>query len=315
MAFKLFLASDIHGSNRCYKKFLNSAKFYGAEVLVLCGDITGKALMFIIKKPDGTYWANYLGNEQDLKTENEMLTLKNQIDDSGFYTYIIEQQDYEKISQDLQTQNNLLMECIHQRMKEWITLANTRMANSGIEVYILPGNDDPFRIDDAFEDSKIAVNPEGKVLTIKDGHEMIATGYANMTPWKAPRDVEDTVLSEKLLTMAKQLLNPETAIFALHPPPYGTTLDYAPLLDETLKPKTVVGQVEVTHVGSHAVRKLIEEYQPLLGLHGHVHESKAVQKIGRTMCFNAGSEYGTGILKGALITISKKIENYAFTTG
>jgi Icc-related predicted phosphoesterase len=316
MTFKLFLASDVHGSSKCYRKFLNSAKFYGADVIVLCGDITGKALIFIIKRPDGSYWANYLGSEYQVKSEHEMLTLKNQIDDAGYYTYIMEQQDYETIRQDSETQHNMLMNCISERVKEWISLTNTRMANSGVEVYVLPGNDDPYGIDPAFQDSKIAVNPEGQVLKIMEGHEMIATGYANMTPWKAPRDIEDTVLYEKLTSLAGQLENPEEAIFTLHPPPYGTSLDYAPLLDETLKPKTVVGQVEVTHVGSHAVRKLIEEYQPMLGLHGHVHESKAVQKIGRTLCFNAGSEYGTGILKGTLMTVSKrKVENYAFTTG
>lgn len=316
MTFKLFLASDIHGSNKCYKKFLNAAKFYGAQVLVLCGDIAGKALIFILKRPDGTYWCNNLGREVVLNSEEQLLALRKEIDDSGYYSYVCDLSEYNTFARDIQKQDSLLMDLIYQRMKEWIELAEVRLQGSDVEVYILPGNDDPPRIDELFERCKKVINPEGKVLKIKEDHEMIASGYVNMTPWKAPRDIEEGELLKKLESMAAKLEHPERSIFALHAPPIGTNLDLAPKLDETFKPKTVMGQIELTHVGSSSVRKVIQVYQPLLSLHGHVHESKAVHKIGRTLCVNAGSEYENGILKGALISLAKnKVENYYLTAG
>ena len=316
MTFNIFLASDIHGSDKCYKKFLNAPSFYGAQVLVLCGDLTGKALVFLVKERDGTYWCDYFGEEVRLENEEKMLELKKKIDDSGYYSYVCERNEFEaELAHDERSKDRLLHGLIHKRMAEWVELADKRLAGKGVEFYMLPGNDDPFNIDEVFEGDHIAKNPEGKVLEIREGHEMIATGYVNMTPWKAPRDIPEEELMKKLQGMASSLRKPERAIFSLHPPPYNTNLDLAPKLED-FKPKTVLGQMEFEHVGSRSVRRIIEDYQPIASLHGHVHESKAVSRIGRTLCFNAGSEYENGILRGVLITVSdKKVENYFFTAG
>src|ERR1700760_1547096 len=59
-------------------------------------------------------------------------------------------------------------------------------------------------------------------------------------------------------------------------------------------------------VGSTAVRKIIEHYQPLLAVHGHIHESGGERRIGDTLCINPGSEANHGILRGYLIDIGKK---------
>ena len=65
------------------------------------------------------------------------------------------------------------------------------------------------------------------------------------------------------------------------------------------------------HVGSKAVREVIEEYQPMIGLHGHIHESYAKDKIGNTPVVNPGSEYGEGILRGFIIDFRDEgVENY-----
>ena len=284
--------------------------------MILCGDITGKAVVFIVKKADGTYWANFLGNQYALQHDKEMLTLKKQIDDCGYYTYICSQEELDDLNGSRSKQDSVLLDLIQQRTKEWVVEAESRLATSGVELYVLPGNDDPLIIDEAIK-SSFVVNPEGRVLEIADGHEMIATGYTNMTPWKAPRDIEDEDLRKRIASMASQLKHPKSAVFALHAPPFGTNLDMAPTLDATFRPKTIAGGVvEIGHVGSKAVRELVQEYQPLLGLHGHVHEAKAVNKIGRTLCFNAGSEYESGTLRGALISMSmEKVENYILTAG
>jgi Icc-related predicted phosphoesterase len=69
-------------------------------------------------------------------------------------------------------------------------------------------------------------------------------------------------------------------------------------------------------VGSTAVRAAIEEHQPLLSLHGHIHESGGAVRIGRTLAINAGSEYGEGVLRGVLVTVGGgKVLRYQATTG
>jgi len=316
LTFNIFLASDIHGSNKCYKKFLNAPSFYGAQVLVLCGDLTGKALVFLVKERDGTYWCDYFGEELRLENEEKMLELKKKIDDSGYYSYVCERSEFEaELAHDEGSKERLLRELIRKRVAEWVELANKRLAGKGVDFYMLPGNDDHFDIDEVFEGDHIAKNPEDKVLEIREGHEMIATGYVNMTPWKAPRDIPEEELMKKLQAMASSLRKPERSIFLLHAPPYNTNLDLAPKLED-FKPKTVLGQIEFEHIGSKSVRKIIEDYQPIASLHGHVHESKGVSRIGKTLCFNAGSEYENGILRGVLITISdKRVDNYFFTAG
>jgi len=68
--------------------------------------------------------------------------------------------------------------------------------------------------------------------------------------------------------------------------------------------------------GSKSVRRAIEKYQPLLGLHGHIHESQSVAKIGKTTCINPGSEYGEGVLRGCIVILGDgKIEGYQMTRG
>jgi len=65
-----------------------------------------------------------------------------------------------------------------------------------------------------------------------------------------------------------------------------------------------------------AVREAIEKYKPLLGLHGHIHESRGVVNIGRTLCINPGSEYGEGIIRGAIVDLAKdKVLSYQLTSG
>ena len=72
----------------------------------------------------------------------------------------------------------------------------------------------------------------------------------------------------------------------------------------------------LTSVGSTAVRSAIEKFQPLLGLHGHIHESKGSIKIGRTLCVNPGSEYSEGVLKGVMMNLDEKgVRSFQFTSG
>jgi Icc-related predicted phosphoesterase len=180
----------------------------------------------------------------------------------------------------------------------------------------MPGNDDAFIVDSVFEGSKSVVNPEGKVVDIGEGFEMISSGYSNMTPWKCPRDVPEDQLAANLETMVAKVKDMSRCIFNLHCPPYGTTIDQAPKLDENQQPKMGPSGTVMESVGSTAVAASIKNHQPLVGLHGHIHESRGICRIGRTLCVNPGSEYGEGILRGAIVTLKgDRVLSYSFTSG
>ncbi len=313
---KIFHASDVHGSEKCFRKFLNTPKTYGADVIMLGGDITGKILVPIIEQENGTYHTDYMGVMKELKSRNELQTTIKLISDAGGYPYLCTRNEFDRLQYDKTYLDIVFKKLIIERVESWIALAEEKLKNSGVEAYIMPGNDDHLEIDQALNQSTFVVNPDGRVEKIKGGYEMISSGYANMTPWRAPRDIPDEKLEEILEGIAAQLERPDTSIFSLHAPPYNTPIDLAPQLDNTLKPVIAGGEIVMSHVGSKAVRKMIEKYQPLLGLHGHIHESKGVVRIGKTLCINAGSDYLAGNLQGVLITLEDgKVKNYIMTSG
>jgi len=146
---------------------------------------------------------------------------------------------------------------------------------------------------------------------------MISCGYSNMTPWNCPRDFPEEELNKKISEMTAQVEEMEKCIFNLHCPPFNTMLDQAPKLDKDLNPSVQPGGgLEMAPVGSTAVREAIQKHQPLLGLHGHIHESKGTFKIGRTLCMNPGSEYAERILRGLLLDIDgNRVKDFMFTSG
>ncbi|MEM4290389.1 MAG: metallophosphoesterase [Nitrososphaerota archaeon] len=316
MKLKIFHASDIHGSDKCFRKFLNVPKVYGVSVIILGGDITGKILVPVVEQGDGTYKTEFMGKEVKIRTEEELKNIIKLIADAGEYPHICDKNEYDRLVNDKSYRDRVFKDHIVKRVGDWVKLAEERLSRSEVEIYIMPGNDDYFEIDEVLNKSNVVINPEGKVVEIGKRYEMISSGFVNMTPWQAPRDIPDEKLEEMLVDLVSKIGRLNESIFSLHAPPYNTPLDLAPLLDNTLKPVMSGGQLVMTHVGSMAVRKMIEKYQPLLGLHGHIHESKGVVKIGRTLCINAGSDYLAGNLQGALITLEDgKVRNYMFTIG
>jgi Icc-related predicted phosphoesterase len=107
----------------------------------------------------------------------------------------------------------------------------------------------------------------------------------------------------------------ERCIFNLHVPPYDSSLDTAPALTDELEVVMSGSAPKMIPVGSTAVREVIERYQPLLSLHGHVHESAGATNIGRTLCINPGSDYHTGRISACLITLRQGTVRHQFVTG
>ncbi|MHA1754059.1 MAG: metallophosphoesterase family protein [Candidatus Odinarchaeia archaeon] len=315
---RIFFATDVHGSEVCYRKFLNAGKFYGVDILILGGDVTGKMIVPVVKKADGIYEAKYYGTAHRAKNEEELAKLKRLIRDGGFYPYVTTEDEMKELSSKKIDVDEIFKDLVLDTLRGWVKLAEERLANSGIKLYMTGGNDDIPEITDILKSANYLIDPEGEVVWIDDHHEMISTGYSNITPWKCPRDIGDDELWKIIEDMAKKVENMPNCIFNFHVPPYDVPpLDSAPELDETLKPVMEGGSgLKMIPVGSKAVRRAIDEYQPLLGLHGHIHEGKGAIQVGRTLCINPGSEYGEGILRGVLITLDEKsVKEYMFTSG
>jgi uncharacterized protein len=312
----IYFVTDVHGSDRCFRKFLNAGKFYKANVLILGGDITGKMIIPVVEQSDGSWTSPGFGQEMKMKSQKEVDEAVKAFRDSGAYAYVTSAKEYSELQADPAAVKKLFSKIMVENVSRWMELAEERLTGTGISCYISPGNDDEFDIDQALNSAKYVINPEEKVVSVDDEHEMITLGYANHTPWNSPREADEDVLEGKIERMASQLKDRQKAIFNIHVPPINTILDQAPQLDETLKPVTSGGQLQMISAGSVATRKMIEKYQPLIGMHGHIHESKGTVRIGKTMCFNPGSEYGSGILKGLLVQLDgAKIRSHLLVSG
>jgi len=316
MSKRVFFVSDLHGSEKCFRKFINAAKFYKADTLILGGDITGKVLVPIVEKNDGTFSLSLFGKETTA-TKDSLGEYQKMLRDAGQYCFIATEAQMTELTADKTKVEKIFCECMLSVLSGWVSLASERLRGTEVKCYISPGNDDRFEIDGILkDDGPTVINPENRVVEIGD-YEMITLGFANPTPWRSPREVPDDELGQMIESLAGQLEAPGRSIFNLHVPPHGTEIDRAPAVDEEFRyVKQGVGAVKMISAGSAAVRSSIEKHQPLVGLHGHIHESKGFVKIGRTLCLNPGSEYSDGILRGALLNLEgARVKEFLLTSG
>jgi uncharacterized protein len=200
--------------------------------------------------------------------------------------------------------------------ERWIALAEERLRGSGIRLYVMLGNDDEPALRDVLAASTLAMDAEDEVAELGEDYEMVSCGWSNPTPWASPREMPEDDLEKYLEDLIAALKDPRRSVFNFHVPPWGTQLDQAPLLDGTLKPVIKGGTMLIESVGSKAVRRVIERYQPTLALHGHIHESRGTARIGKTVCINPGSVYSEGILHGVLVELDRKKKmRYQLTSG
>ncbi|MEM3897335.1 MAG: metallophosphoesterase [Nitrososphaerota archaeon] len=314
--FRIFFASDIHGSEICFRKFINAADFYKAQILILGGDITGKFLAPIFEK-GGAYEASFMNEKHLFNSADELEKFMQKLRDQGFYPYITTAEEWDELCRDEGRMLSVFNEVMRESVERWIRLAESRLKGKSVKCYMMPGNDDSYAIDDVLSSSDVILNVNEKVIEVDEGVQMISLGYANMTPWRCPRDLQEEELEKKIDELVSMAEKGSDLIFNIHVPPYDSGIDSAPELDEHMRPKLGPGgQVMLAPVGSKAVRKAIEVYQPILSLHGHVHEARGFAKIGRSLCLNPGSEYLEGILRGVLVQVdNRKVRDFIFTSG
>lgn len=317
---KVFFASDFHGSERTFRKFINSAKHYGADVLVMGGDIIGKMAIPIIREGPDAYRAHLQGKTERFTGEEALKSLTTRLDTLGFYYKVMEAEEYQALKADQSSVDRLFHDLARERLRSWIALAETRLKGTGVKCYVIGGNDDYPDVLTVFGETQgeSIVYCEDRAVDIDEHHKMLSFGFSNPTPWHTPREMKDDAIApalEKLLGGGDHA----RSIFNIHVPPADSALDTCPMLDwETDPPSQIVkgGQVVLYGAGSAAVRQAIERHQPLLSLHGHIHESGGVVKLGRTTSVNPGSEYGEGVLRGCLITLGKdEVNHHQMTAG
>ena len=305
---RLYVASDFHAAETAWRKFLNAIRLnvYKADVALVAGDLTGKAIVPIVRTDKG-YEAELLGVRRTARDDDDLAKLEREIADVGYYSFVSTPDEAERLVGDEAGRDELLHRLMNERVEAWMQLATERLAESKVPLYVIPGNDDDFGIDPILDRDEYApVNADGKVLDVGDDLQLLAYGWSNETPWRTPREVTEEELHTRLDALAEQVRDPRRAVFMIHVPPHDSGLDTAPILDENLRPTVSAGDVLRGPVGSTAVRRVIEERQPLLGVHGHVHESGGERKIGKTVCINPGSEANHGILRGYLVDIGDK---------
>jgi len=308
---KIFFVTDVHGSNVCYRKFLNALRIYDVDVGIILGDLTGKVLVPLVEKAGGGWETSFMGHPVEVHTQEELDKLKKTIEMVGYYWVHQTPDQFREYKADPVKLDALFSQLMMDRIKEWIALADERLAGSKYKVYMAPGNDDHFEVDAVINDSAAIVNANDRLVMVGD-HEMVTFAWTNPTPWDTPREKPDEELEPMLEALVAQVKNKSQAIFNFHAPPYGYALDLAPELTADL----IQAADRRIHVGSRAVTKMIDKYQPLLGLHGHIHESRGVQKIKKTTIINPGSEYSEGVLKGVVLILNKgKLQDYVFTSG
>ena len=298
---RLFYAGDIHGSERCYRKFLNAAAFYDAQVLILGGDIAGKLMVPIVEERPGRYVASMFGRTERVKRPSQLEDLEKRIRFNGFYPYRCDKAEYEQLASNERYQEEVMTNVMVAEVRRWMEIADEKLGGSEVRCFIMPGNDDEPALDSALG-SELVENPDGRVVTF-EGYQMLSSCWANATPWESPRETDEEHLAEIFNHIAQRLAPGVPTIFNLHVPPFGSGLDTAFELDADFNVITSAGQPKTIPVGSQAVRTLIESHEPLLALHGHIHESKNVVRIGNTLCINPGSNYADGVLDGAIVDL------------
>ena len=312
-ALRIFFATDIHGSERGFRKFLAAAKAYGAGVLILGGDIVGKGLV-PIRQQNGSLRAVVRGESVTVPKEEEA-RLRGEINRLGFYSVIVDDREYRQLQDDAKYLDRSFRREIKAQVQAWCELAAERLEPS-VRCLITPGNDDPLEIDAVLKAAPRVECPEGELCDL--GPVLVAScGDVTPTPWNTEREFPEEELGKRLAKMLDAVPAGRQVVANFHNPPYSSGLDFAAELDANLLPVIRGGRPSIIPVGSKAVREAIKKYQPVAGLHGHIHESKGAQKIGRTMCLNPGSDYSADLLRGVIVDFAEdgSYLDFLFTTG
>jgi len=318
---RVFYACDIHGSEPTYRKFLNAARFYEVDALVFGGDLMGKLLVPIVRDAGGTFRARVQGQDHHITSDEEMERLKKVLRTLGFYWQEMDPEEYGSYEGNQDRIDQLFDSLAKERLAAWVALAEERLEGTHVRIFLCGGNDDTDEVLRALDETANdrVVNAENRAVPLDDEHVVVTVGYSTPTPWETPRERSEGEIAETIAEILAQVPDPSRAVFNLHCPPLDSGLDTCLKLDASVWPPTPVlqnGQPVHYGAGSQAVADALRTYQPTVGIHGHIHESRGVARYGRTLALNPGSEYGEGVLRGLIVTIrGGELIGHQFTSG
>lgn len=318
---RIFYACDIHGSEVTYRKFLNAAKFYDVDALVFGGDLMGKLLIPIVRDAGGTWRASLQGQRHHLQSSEALAEFKLKLDTLGFYSYECDPDEYRTYEGSQEAIEDLFDRLAKGRLAAWVDLAEERLAGTGVTCYLCGGNDDTDEVLTALDETPRdrVVSCENRVVPIDDEHVMVTVGYSTPTPWNTPREASEDEIEDAIEKLMVDVADPSRCVFNFHVPPLDSGLDTCLKLDASVWPPAPIvenGQPVYYGAGSQAVTDALEKYEPVVGLHGHIHESRGVARYGRTPALNPGSEYGEGVLRGLIVAIrGGQVIGQQFTSG
>ena len=321
---RVVLVSDLHGSEIAYAKLANIPKMFKADIVILNGDLTGKALMPIIKLRSGDYTANVFGEVKKFG-ENKLNEILRDARNSGYYPYIVNEDEYDELIKNPDKAKEVLIRLMIESFTDWMRKVEDRYRQSNVKLFYFPGNDDPYNFVEAIKklDNDVLIYGDERIIEVNK-YPILGFGYSNITPWHTDRELPEEELKERLIKLFNQVDSSKLPrlLAAIHVPPYGTVIDLAPKLTPDLRPVTAGGEVVMDHAGSTAVREVLESYCPAAGLHGHIHESPGIdylqcKQVKKSVpVINAGSEYMVGALKLAyLIFEDGKLKDKIFMRG
>ena len=267
-ALRLYYASDIHGTEVLWLKFLNAPKYYKARVLVMGGDVTGKMVIPLVEDPAGVFTSRLFGRAERAEDESQLDALERRIRGNGMYPYRTTAEEVADIGDLPEEEREQWFEGVMlQTFSRWLDVADQRLADTGVRCFVMPGNDDPTSLEEQLAGSQHVEACDERIVEF-EGYTMLSLGFSNRTPWDSPRELDEDELYRRIAGLAEQVEDVSRCIFNLHVPPYDSGLDTAAELDDDFNMVLVGKEPHMIPVGSTAVREAIEKFQPIAACTG-----------------------------------------------
>jgi len=238
--FRIFFVSDLHGSEVCFRKFLNSAPIYRPDLLVYGGDIMGKLLQPVFRQDDGRFRWYPAGGRVEEFSADQLPQVERRIADQGRYSLVTTPPEWQRRQADREGLEKFCREIGKERVRGWLRLVEERLLPKKIPIVMNVGNDDTDGVLEILrhEAPTNLLVPEGQVVRCGP-YEIYGCGYANMTPWHCPRDLEEPDLGQFLQRTSTEIDTPGRTILDIHAPPVNTSLDLAPELAKLVDNQTI----------------------------------------------------------------------------
>jgi Icc-related predicted phosphoesterase len=190
-SLRLYYASDIHGTEVLWRKFLHAPRVYEAPVIVMGGDVTGKAVIPLVEASDGVVTAELFGQPERAATPEERAELEHRIRSNGMYPHLMTADEVQRVAAlSVEAREAWFAEVMLVTFDRWLALAEERLEDPSVRCFVMPGNDDPPGVDDAIERATRVEACDERIIEL-GGYSMISLGYSNITPFDSPRELEE----------------------------------------------------------------------------------------------------------------------------